>query len=195
MASISRISLLVRCLRSSIVTPRLFSRNFSVSVPALIKPVEASQIKPADQLKFLKPKIKYTLVEDITPLKEAPALYATVHIHNRHFLVTEGDKISIPVRLRDVEVGDVLNFDQVSNIGSRDYTLSGRPRLDPRMFSIKGVVIEKSKAKRHILEKTRRRRRHIRHIIAKNPLTVIRISELVVRDVNDTSEENKNTVD
>jgi large subunit ribosomal protein L21 len=183
MASASKLSVLTR-LVPRIAAPRLLVKHFSTSMPKLIKPIRETpaEIHTMDQLQFLERKLKYTYAKDVTPLREAHALYATIHIHNRKFLVTEGDQISLPVRFKDVEVGNVLNFDQVSNIGSRDYTLTGKSRIDPHLFSVKGVVVEKSRVKRKILEKTRRRRRHTRHFVIKNPLTVIRISELKVID-------------
>lgn len=112
------------------------------------------------------------------PLKLGHALYATVHIHDRKFLVTAGDEILLPVRLRDAEVGDVLNFDKISTIGSRDHTLTGGPLIDPSHFKIKGVVIEKTREQRRINERTQRRIRHVRHVVVKNCITVIRISEI-----------------
>lgn len=115
---------------------------------------------------------------DLEPLKLGHDLYATVHIHDRKFLVTEGDEILLPVRLRDAEVGDVLEFDKISTIGSRDHTLTGAPLIDPSHFKIKGVVIEKTREKRRINERTQRRVRHVRHVIVKNCITSIRISEI-----------------
>lgn len=133
-----------------------------------------------DPVQMLSRNIKYTKPQDITPLKEAPRLYATVHIHDRKFLVTEGDKIILPVKMREVKIGDILNFNQVSQIGSRDYTLKGGPRIDQDVFTIKGRVIEKTREKREVVGQTKRRRRHVRHVVQKNSLTVIRISELKV---------------
>jgi ribosomal protein L21 len=125
-------------------------------------------------------KSKYLKPEDITPLKEAKELYATIHIYDRKFLVTEGDEVRIPVDFKTLEVGDVLNLNEVSTIGSRDHTLTGGPRIDPSVFNIRAVVIEKTKVKHRVLEKTRRRRRHVRHVVVKPPLTVLRISQLSV---------------
>ncbi|ANB12879.1 mitochondrial 54S ribosomal protein YmL49 [Sugiyamaella lignohabitans] len=129
---------------------------------------------------LVKRRFRYTKPADITPLKEASALYATIHMYDRKFLVTEGDNILLPVSLSEAKVGDVLNFDQVSVIGSRDYTLTGNPRIDSNVFSIKGVVVESTRVKRSVFSKSKRRRRHVRHVVAKNALTVIRISELRV---------------
>lgn len=160
------------------VGPLVSRQLFSTSRP--LQSINTQAVKPQDPIKILGRNLRYTKPKDITPLKEASALYATIHIHDRKFLVTEGDKITLPVKMRDVKIGDVLNFDQVSVIGSRDYTLTGGPRIDRKVFSIKGRVIEKTREKREVEEKTKPRRRHVRHIVKKNALTVIRISELKV---------------
>lgn len=136
-------------------------------------------MEPAKVHDIVSFKAKYAQAKDLTPLKEARELYARIHIHNWTMLVTEGDIIKIPANMKDVKIGDTLKFDQVSEIGSRNYTLSGE-RIDPSQFSIKGVVLEKSRVKRSVTEKTRRRRRHVRNVVANNSLTVIRISQVQV---------------
>lgn len=141
-------------------------------------PVQEVQPLKVEDLVAFRP--KYVKVEDVTPLREATRLYARIHIHNWNLLVTEGDLIKLPVDLKDADIGDTLVFDQVSEIGSRNYTLSGE-RIDPSHFSIKGVVIEKTREKRKITERTRARRRHVRHVVSNNRLTVIRVSELKIK--------------
>jgi large subunit ribosomal protein L21 len=178
MASVLRTLPALRCIRiGSLAGPPI--NHLSKAVFRQFSTENASvAVHSSEQL--VKRSVKYTKPRDTTPLKEANSLFATIHLFNRKFLVTEGDTILIPVRVRDVEVGDVLNFDQVSTIGSRDYTLTGSPRIDRDVFSIKGVVVEKTRVRREVTEKTKRRRRHVRHVVIKNPLTVIRISELKV---------------
>uniref|UniRef100_A0A060T4H4 Large ribosomal subunit protein bL21m n=1 Tax=Blastobotrys adeninivorans TaxID=409370 RepID=A0A060T4H4_BLAAD len=154
-----------------------FARQFSAARTLALNPDHTT---PQDPVSFLQRKYNYTEPKDIRPLKEAFALYAKIHIYDRNFLVTEGDTITLPVDLKGVKVGDVLNFDQVSEIGSRDYTLTGNNRISPKVFSIKGRVIEKTRERRSIIEKTQQRQRHVRHVVRKNPMTLIRISELKV---------------
>lgn len=116
--------------------------------------------------------------EELLPLKIGGALYATVHIHDRKFLVTEGDEIVLPVRLRDANVGDELIFNHVSTIGTREHTLTGDPAIEPSIFSIKGVVTEKTREPKRTHERTQRRVRRVRTVVTKNCITVIRVSEL-----------------
>lgn len=162
----------------SLVRPA--ARMFSTARPAFNSiRVPPRSMEPQNVRDLVSFNAKYTKVADLTPLKEARELYARIHIHNWNMLVTEGDIVKIPANMKDVKIGDTLIFDQVSEIGSRNHTLSGE-RIDPSQFSIKGVVLEKTRVKRSVLERTRRRRRHVRHVVANNSLTVIRVSEVKV---------------
>lgn len=165
-------------------TPLSFShsalRNFHTSRLSL--ETQKSPVQSVEELvgyrnTYVKPEPK-----DVQPLKEAPEIYARIHVHNWSMQVTPGDIVKLPVRMRDVEVGNTLNFSEVSEIGSRNFTLSGgekgKGRIDPSVFSIKGVCLEKSRVKRTVADKTRRRRRHVRHVVSNNCLTVIRVSEV-----------------
>lgn len=169
------------------VSLRTFSRPFVRQSPVLSLARSFCFTRPQNNTPALpeffspsKNSFNYTKVspDALEPLKLGHALYATVHIHDRKFLVSEGDEILLPVRLRDAEVGDELSFDKISSIGSRDHTLTGAPLIDPAHFKIKGVVIEKTREKRRINERTQRRIRHVRHVVVKNCITVIRISEI-----------------
>lgn len=116
-------------------------------------------------------------LSELQPLREARELYAKIHIHNWDLLVTEGDVVKLPVNFKDVKLGDTLRFDEVSQIGSRNHVVAGE-RIDPSVFDITGTVIEKTRVKRQITEKTRRRRRHVRHVVSNNSLTVFRINKI-----------------
>lgn len=168
-------------LRPSLYQPTaLFARTFASSKFARTK---NTNIDLPDFIPDPKNSFKYTTVPsaDLEPLKLAHSLYATIHIYDRKFLVTAGDEITLPVRLKDAEVGDELTFDKVSVLGSRDHTFTGIPLVDPAHFNIKGVVVEKTREKRRINERTQRRIRHVRHVIVKNCITKIRITELSVK--------------
>lgn len=55
-------------------------------------------------------------------LRAQPAHYVVASIAGRTMLLSESDLVTLP-RIRNVEVGDVLELDRVHEIGSRDYTL------------------------------------------------------------------------
>ncbi|QLG74778.1 hypothetical protein HG535_0H01040 [Zygotorulaspora mrakii] len=114
---------------------------------------------------------------DTTPLKLSNELYAILRVHNRPYLLTLGDKLVLPFKLKQAEVGDVLDFNDVTTVGSRNYKLVDDP-IDPSLFSLKAVVLEKTKRAFQVREVTKRRNRKVRHAKSKGDLTVLRISEL-----------------
>lgn len=116
---------------------------------------------------------------DITPLRLATDIYAVFRIHNRPYLVTEGDKVILPFKMNQAEVGDILKLSDVTTLGSRNFTLKGDP-IDPGLYNLKATVIEKTKRKFEIREVTKRRNRRVRHAKRKGDLTVLRINMLEV---------------
>ncbi|CEP63624.1 mitochondrial 54S ribosomal protein bL21m LALA0_S08e06876g [Lachancea lanzarotensis] len=118
---------------------------------------------------------------DTTRLKLSNELYAIFRIHNRPYLVTKGDKVILPFKMKQAEVGDVLNLNDVTTIGSRNFKIVDNP-LDPSLYQLKATVLEKTKRPMRIREVTKRRNRKVRHAISKPDLTVLRVSELLVTD-------------
>ncbi|KAH3672262.1 hypothetical protein WICMUC_004357 [Wickerhamomyces mucosus] len=117
---------------------------------------------------------------DLTPLKLEDDLYAVIKVHSNPFLVTEGDKVILPYNLKHAQVGDVLNFNDVAVIGSRNYTFTD-DSIDPSLYTIKAVVLEKTKLPMRIREITKRRQRKVRHAISKPHRTILRITELKLK--------------
>ncbi|SMN21718.1 similar to Saccharomyces cerevisiae YJL096W MRPL49 Mitochondrial ribosomal protein of the large subunit [Maudiozyma saulgeensis] len=116
---------------------------------------------------------------DTTPLKLSNELFAEFRVHGRPYVVTEGDKVILPYKVKNAEVGDILNLTDVRTIGSRNYKLVNDP-IDPSLYNLKATVLEKTKRKFEIREVTKRRNRRVRHAKSKGDLTMIRISELSV---------------
>ncbi|CEP22256.1 unnamed protein product [Cyberlindnera jadinii] len=145
---------------SPVVPFMMASRAFSTHLPLF------QQQKPQDGA-----------VPDLTPLKLEGDLYAVVKVHNNPFLVTKGDKMVLPFNLKTAEVGDVLNFHNVTTIGSRNYTFVDEP-ISPELFTIKATVLEKTKLPMRVTEKTKRRQRIVKHAISKPHRTILRVTEL-----------------
>ena len=72
--------------------------------------------------------------------KSYPSLYACVHVRNTKFYVVPGDLIHC-YRLKKGEVGDIVQFDQVTEIGTRDHTLKGGRMINPKYFRVTGIII------------------------------------------------------
>ncbi|CAI4043633.1 hypothetical protein SKDZ_10G1180 [Saccharomyces kudriavzevii ZP591] len=116
---------------------------------------------------------------DTTPLKLSNELYAVFRIHNRPYLVTKGDRVILPFKLKQAEVGDVLNMTDVTTLGSRNYKLVDSP-IEAGLYTLKATVVGKTKRAFQSREVTKRRNRRVRHANSKGDLTILRISELSV---------------
>ncbi|KAG4306203.1 hypothetical protein PORY_000191 [Pneumocystis oryctolagi] len=126
-----------------------------------------------------------TSFPDISPFKKfqfQSPYYAIIHIYDRPFIVTEGDTVTIPQRLRDVKPGDIIKLTCVSKLGSRDYTLKGQPYIDEKFFTCRARVLELTKAPMSYFIKKKRRQRRIKIVKNKQDYTVLRISEIKVHE-------------
>ncbi|KAI1456866.1 hypothetical protein F4805DRAFT_430306 [Annulohypoxylon moriforme] len=118
-------------------------------------------------------------VAELFPLLRAqPSHYITVHIHERPYLVTEGDRVRLPFLMHGVLPGDILRLDRASTIGSRDYTLLGQPYIDSSLFECRATVLGVEAEPLRVKIKTKRRNRRSQRVTSKHKYTILRISEL-----------------
>ncbi|KAG0299234.1 hypothetical protein BGZ98_010214 [Dissophora globulifera] len=116
----------------------------------------------------------------INLLRDQLRYYAVAEIKNRPYLITKNDIIVLD-RLKDVQLGDVIELTQIKELGSKDYAIKGQPYVSPEYFSIKATVIEQPKGK--IVETfKKKRRKHFQRRYHIKPLhTLLRVSELEVK--------------
>ena len=104
-----------------------------------------------------------------------------------------------------VSPGDILRLNRASVLGSRDYTLragsaAGQPipgrlangkkaYLDERLFECRARVLGVESEPMRVVEKTKRRQRHVKHVWSKMRFTVLRVMELKVRGVEEVEGE------
>lgn len=138
-------------------------------------------------------------IRTLLPLLHAqPSHYLTLHIHGRPYLLTQGDTLRLPFLMPDVKPGDVLRLNRATHIGSRDYTLraaaplrgtADAPKtvfyLDERLYSVRARVVGIETEPMRVEEKTKRRQRHTKHVYSKMRFTVLRISEVRVRSLEE----------
>jgi hypothetical protein len=121
-------------------------------------------------------------------LRAQPPFYATIHIHEKSYLVTAGDELRLPALLKGVRVGDVLRLTRASLLGSRDYTLKAgtttrgerRRYLDERLFVCRARVVGVTQEPFRIKIKKKPRIRHEKHAVSKHTYTQLRIMEVTV---------------
>lgn len=134
-------------------------------------------------------------------LHSQPAHYMTLHIHGRPYLLTKGDTLRLPFLMPDVKPGDVLRLNRATHIGSRDYTLKAPEALkgtadhskkvfylDERLFTVRARVVGIETEPMRVEEKTKRRQRHTKHVFSKMRFTVLKISELEVKSLEQYEE-------
>lgn len=81
--------------------------------------------------------------------------------------------------------GDLLRLNRASSLGSRDYTLKGTPYVDERIFECRARVMGVEAEPMRIKEKTKRRNRKIKTVKSKLKFTILRISELKLKTIEE----------
>lgn len=144
-----------------------------------------------------------SLLTSLQRLAIQPKHYAKVHIHAQSYIVTKGDLIHLPVKLKGCSIGDSLSLTRISSFGSRDYTLSNpsspsetqmfnpdaTPKskvshkrelefIDPGLCTVKATVLEHTKQPMKFTIKKKRRNRHAKLVKSKQNYTVLRVSEV-----------------
>ncbi|KAG5982674.1 hypothetical protein E4U55_001556 [Claviceps digitariae] len=125
-------------------------------------------------------------VKNLLPILAAqPGHYITVHIHGFPYLVQQGDQIRLPFRMPGVLPGDVLRLNRASILGSRDYTMKGAPHIDERVFECRATVLGVESEPLRIKIKKKRRQRRMTQAKSKHRYTILRISELKVKTLEE----------
>ena len=84
-------------------------------------------------------------------------LFAVIHFAGKQRRVTDGDLIMIEAA-HPANVGDVIRAEKVLLLGSRDFTLLGRPLLRPDLVRVEATVVEKSLTHTKTVFRNRRRK-------------------------------------
>jgi large subunit ribosomal protein L21 len=138
-------------------------------------------------------------IRQLLPLLQTqPAHYITAHLHGHPYLLTKGDLLRLPFNMPNVQPGDILRLNRATHIGSRDYTLKAPEAvkgnadhgkkvfyLDERMFTCRATVIGVESEPLRVELKTKRRQRHVKHVKSKMRYTVLRVSELEVKSLEE----------
>lgn len=104
--------------------------------------------------------------------------YIIVRIHQRPYLLTHGDSLRLPFNLHNAPPGTILRLTRASALGSRDYTFRGKPLVDEKFFVCRVQVVGVEGESMRVMEKTKRRQRHIKRVKSKMRYTVVRCVEL-----------------
>jgi large subunit ribosomal protein L21 len=139
--------------------------------------------------------ITKSLAEKLPYLHSQRPHYISAHLHDRPYLLTEGDHLRLPFLMPKVKSGDVLRFNRASIIGSREFTLKGTPYIDERMFECRMRVLGIESEPLRVKEKTKRRQRHTRRVKSKHRYTVMRVMDVKVKSLDQLLEEGAEVIE
>lgn len=105
-------------------------------------------------------------------------LYAVMRLYNMPYLVTKGDKIYLPYKMKNVKVGDVLNLNDVTTLGSTTHTLNINSGIDPSIYELQASVVEITREPLYQVVKKKPRCRRTKTTNVEPYQTVLRINEL-----------------
>jgi large subunit ribosomal protein L21 len=179
------------------------SHSSGTLVPPAPKPSPSVLSQSAIQAESISPIQPQESITALLPLlRSQTPHYITAHIYGRPYLVTAGDVIRLPFLMHGVTPGDILRLNCATHLGSRDFTLKAPPAvkgtrdgpgkvnyLDDRLFVCRAVVMGVKSEPMRVMEKTKRRQRHIKQVKSKHRYTVLRITELEVKDVDEIGSE------
>ena len=106
-------------------------------------------------------------------------------MHAKPYLVTAGDVLRLPFRMKGVVPGDVLRLNRASVLGSRDLTLQGAPHIDERLFECRAVVLATEAEPMKVIIKKKQRIRRKKMVKSKHTHTILRISELKINQLEE----------
>ncbi|KAH8270072.1 hypothetical protein KR018_003605, partial [Drosophila ironensis] len=119
---------------------------------------------------------------------EQGRLFAVVHLCGKQFKVTPGDVILVEGYWPPT-TGDEISLDKVLLAGARDFTLVGRPILEPGLVSVKATVVEKTLTHTKTHFRKKRRKQYMRINFQRSPNTMIRINSIDLQRALDAESE------
>ena len=87
--------------------------------------------------------------------------------------------LTVP-RLNDVKVGDVLRLSNILEVGSREFTLRGGPKILPEHVRVEATVVEHTNGKMEVIFKKKRRKGYQKTITHKQTYTRLRVGSIDV---------------
>lgn len=105
--------------------------------------------------------------------------FAIVHILGKQWRVTDGDLLVVEGYWPPT-IGDKIKLDKVLLAGTKDFSLIGRPLVQPGLVDVTATVISKglSHTKTHF--KKKRRKQYMRINFVRSPQTVLRINSVEI---------------
>lgn len=106
------------------------------------------------------------------------SLYAVFRLHNIPYLVTKGDKVVIPGKIKNVSVGDKLNVTNVTTLGTPNFTYTKDDGIDQGLFKLTASVVEITREPYYEVYRKKQRCRRLKTFPVENFQTVLMINDL-----------------
>ncbi|KAG7660435.1 uncharacterized protein J8A68_006061 [[Candida] subhashii] len=108
-------------------------------------------------------------------------LYAIFRLHNLPYLVTKGDKVYLPYKLKGADFGDELDLNDVTTLGSPTYTYTEKSGIPQELFKLRAKITEVTREPLYLTVKKKQRCRRKKTYENEHFQTVLTISELKLK--------------
>lgn len=105
--------------------------------------------------------------------------FAIVHVMGKQRRVTDGDLLIVEGHWPP-SLGDRVNFDKVLLAGSDDFTLIGRPVVQPGLVKVTGTVVGKTLSTTRTHFRKKRRKQYMRIAFMRAFQTTVRINRVKI---------------
>jgi large subunit ribosomal protein L21 len=102
-------------------------------------------------------------------------MYAVIEDGSRQYRVSEGDQLDLD--FREANVGDRIEFQRVLLFSSNDGVQVGRPTVQD--VKVVAEVLEQAKGEKIYIQKFKRRKNYHRRTGHRQPLTRVRIRQII----------------
>lgn len=106
-------------------------------------------------------------------------LFAVVHLCGKQFKVTDNDLILID-GYWPPNIGDRIKLQKVLLVGGKDFTLIGRPVLDPETVNVTATVVDKDLSHTRTHFERIKRKQYMRINFVRKEITTLRINSVNV---------------
>lgn len=108
-------------------------------------------------------------------------LYAVCKIHNIPYMVTKGDRLILPYKVKNHEVGDVFKLNNVVTIGSRNFTYNDNQGIPEGTYELSATLAEITKEPKYQVYKKKQRCRRLKTVDVEPFQTHLVIKELKLK--------------
>jgi large subunit ribosomal protein L21 len=175
-----------------------FIRSVSPNFPVrFLRKPEISALSPAQQAQEEcevatedqdKTEEVWSMVNDQIESNNYGRLFVVAMLGWHQHKLTAGDVLMVN---HDVgaKPGQKIKLEKILLVGSKDFTLIGRPLLPRDLLSVEATVVEKNLSQTKICQKFRKRQSYLRHYYKREFQTTLRINHIeIVKKVNQTED-------